>query len=132
LDWLRLLNWVNCLRLRVELLGRLPWWLWLLKLLHCDWTWLIIHKLWLPEVQAKLVWHWGGDNHYCLLLLNSSNILLRFRAPFGTVTSFMILAVEVWISWVVICEFRGCSFPSPSIPLGANPPLALGLLFWFV
>jgi hypothetical protein len=30
---------------------------WLLKLLHCDWIWLSIHKLWLPEVLAKLVWH---------------------------------------------------------------------------
>jgi hypothetical protein len=35
--------------------GRLPGWLWLLKLLHCDWIWLRIHKLWLPEVRAKLV-----------------------------------------------------------------------------
>jgi hypothetical protein len=30
---------------------------WLLKLLHCDWIWLRIHKLWLPEVLVKLVWH---------------------------------------------------------------------------
>jgi hypothetical protein len=28
-------------------------------------------------------------------------------------TSFVILAVEVWISWVMICEFRGSSAPSP-------------------
>jgi hypothetical protein len=28
-------------------------------------------------------------------------------------TSSVILAVEVWISWVMVCEFRGSSSPSP-------------------
>jgi hypothetical protein len=56
----------------------LPGWLLLLKLLHCNWVWLIIHEVWLPEVRAKLVRHWGGDAHYCLLLLNPGNILLGF------------------------------------------------------
>jgi hypothetical protein len=108
------LNWLNCLQLRVELLRRLPGWLWLLKLLHCDWILLIVHKLWLPEVQAKLVQHWGGDTYHCLLLSNSGNILLGFWAPFGAISSSVILSVEVWISWVVVCEFRGSSSPSPS------------------
>jgi hypothetical protein len=83
-------------------------------LLHCDWIWLRIHKLWLPEVRAKLVRYWGGDTHHCLLLLNSSNILLGFWAPFGAMSSSVILTVEVWISWVVVCEFQGSSSPSPS------------------
>jgi hypothetical protein len=34
-------------------------------------------------------------------------------------SSSVILAVEVQISWVVICEFRGSSPPSPS--LGCKP-----------
>jgi hypothetical protein len=32
-------------------------WLWLLELLHCNWTWLRVHELWLPEIRAKLVRH---------------------------------------------------------------------------
>jgi hypothetical protein len=46
-------------------------------------------------------------------LLNSSNIHLGFWAPFGAMTSSVILAVKVWISWVVVCEFQGSSSPSP-------------------
>jgi apolipoprotein N-acyltransferase len=41
----------------VELLGRLPGWLLLLKLLHCYWIWLSIHEMWQPKVRAKLVQH---------------------------------------------------------------------------
>jgi hypothetical protein len=83
-------------------------------LLHCDWTWLRIHELWLPEAWAKLIWHCGGDTHHGFLLLNSSNVLLGFWAPFGAMTSSVILAVEVWISWVMVCELWGSSSPSPS------------------
>jgi hypothetical protein len=88
--------------------------LYLLKLLHYDWTWLRIHELWLPEAWVNLIWHYGGDTHQCLLLLNSSNILLGFWAPFGAMTTSVILVVKVWIPWVVVCEFRGSSSPSPS------------------
>jgi hypothetical protein len=61
-----------------------------------------------------LVQHWGGDTHHCFLLLNSYYILLGFWAPFGAMSSSVILAVEVWISWIMICEFRGSSSPCPS------------------
>jgi hypothetical protein len=88
--------------------------LWLLELLYCDWIWLRIHELWLPEAWAKLVWYCGGNTHHGFLLLNSSNVLLGFWAPYGAMTSSVILAVEVWISWVMVCEFRGSSSPSPS------------------
>jgi hypothetical protein len=27
----------------------------LLKMLHCNWTWLRVHELWLPEIRVKLV-----------------------------------------------------------------------------
>jgi hypothetical protein len=50
-----------------------------------------------------LVRHWGGDAHHCLLLLNPGNILLGFWAPFGAMSSC-----------ILVCEFRGSSFPSPS------------------
>jgi hypothetical protein len=29
----------------------------LLKMLHCNWTWLRVHELWLPEIRVKLVRH---------------------------------------------------------------------------
>jgi hypothetical protein len=96
------------------LLRRLPRWLWFLELLHCDWIWLRIHELWLPEAWAKLVRYCGGNTHHGFLLLNSSNVLLGFWAPFGAMTSSVILAVEVGISWVMVCEFRGSSSPSSS------------------
>jgi hypothetical protein len=99
------------LRLRVELLRRLPRWL---DLLHCDWTWLRIDELWLPEAWAKLIWHFGGNTHHGFLLLNSSNVLLGFWVPFGAMTSSVILVVKVWISWVMVCELRGSSSSSPS------------------
>jgi hypothetical protein len=92
--------------------------LWLLKLLHCNWTWLRIHELWLLEAWAKLIWHCGGNSHHGFLLLNSSNVLLGFWAPFGGMTSSVILAVEVWISWVMVCEFLGS--PSPSLGCKAS------------
>jgi hypothetical protein len=81
-----------------RVLQRLPRWLWLLELLHCDWIWLRIHELWLLEAWAKLVWHCGGNTHHGFLFLNFSNVLLGFWAPFGAMTSSVILAVEVWIS----------------------------------
>jgi hypothetical protein len=43
--------------IRVKLLRGLPRWMWLLKLLHRNWTWLRVHELWLPEIRAKLVRH---------------------------------------------------------------------------
>jgi hypothetical protein len=92
----------------------LPWWLWLLKLLHCNWIWLRVHEMWLPEIRVKLVWHWGCDAHYSFLLLTSGDVLLGFWAPFGAMSSSMILTIEVRVSWVVICESRGSSFSSPS------------------
>jgi hypothetical protein len=49
-----------------------------------------------------------------LLLLNSCDILLGFWTPFGAMPSPMILAIEVWISWIVIRESRGSSPPSSS------------------
>jgi hypothetical protein len=84
------------------------------ELLYCDWIWLRIHKLWLPEAWAKLVRHFGGNTHHGFLLLNSSNVLLGFWAPFGVMTASVILAVEVWISWVMVYDFRGSSALSPS------------------
>jgi hypothetical protein len=77
--------------------------------------WLRIHEVWLPEVRAKLVRHRGGDAHHCLLLLNPGNILLCFWAPFGAMSSYVILAVEVRISWILVFEFQGSSSPSPSL-----------------
>jgi hypothetical protein len=79
-------------------LRRLPGLLWLLKLLHCNWIWLRIHEVWLREVRAKLVRHWGGDAHHCFLLLNPGDILFGFWAPFGAMSSSVILVVEVPIS----------------------------------
>jgi hypothetical protein len=70
--------------------------------------------VWLPEVRAKLVRHCECDARHCLLLLNHGNILLGFWAPFCAMSSSVILAVEVRISWIVVCELRGSSFPSPS------------------
>jgi hypothetical protein len=72
-----------------------------------------IHKPWLPEAWTKLVWHCGGNTYHGFLLMNSSNVLLGFWAPFGAMTSSVIFAIEVWISWVMVCEFRGSSSPSP-------------------
>jgi hypothetical protein len=74
-----------------------------------------------------LVRHWGCDAHHCLLLMNSCDILLGFWAPFGAMPSSVILAIEVRISWIAICESRGSSPPSSSH--SANPPLVFGLLF---
>jgi hypothetical protein len=108
------------------LLIRLPRWLWLLKFLHCDWIWLRIHELRLPEAWVKLIWHCGGNTHHGFLLLNSSNVFLGFWAPFSAMTSSVILAVEVWISWVMVREFRGSSSPFPS-PGRETPSCA-----WFV
>jgi hypothetical protein len=107
------LNWLNCLRLRVELLKRLPRWLWLLKLLHCDWTWLRIHELWLPKAWAKLIWHWGGNTHHGFLLLNSGNVHLGFWAPFDAITSSVIIAVGygLWASRVLF------PFPFPWVQI---------------
>jgi hypothetical protein len=103
------------------LLRRLPRWLWLLKLLNCDRIWLRIHELWLPEAWAKFICHCGGNTHHGSLLLNSSNVLLGFWAPFGAMTSSVILAVEVWISWVMVSEFQGSSSPSLSPSPSPSP-----------
>jgi hypothetical protein len=92
----------------------LPWWLWLLKLLHCDWTWLRVHELWLPEVRAKLIRHWGCDAHQSFLLLNSCHVLLGFWAAFSAVSSSMILTIELRVLWVVIRESWGSYSSSPS------------------
>jgi hypothetical protein len=70
----------------------------------------------------------GCDAHHWFLLLNSRDVLLGFSAPFDAMSSSMILTIEVRVSWVVIHESRGSS--SFSLPLGANPPLVTGLLFW--
>jgi hypothetical protein len=96
---------LNCLRLRIELLRRLPRWLWLLELLHCDWIWLRTHELWLLEAWAKLVQHCGGNVHHGFLLLDSDYVLLSFWAHFGAMASSMILAMEVWVFWVMILNF---------------------------
>jgi hypothetical protein len=72
------LNCLNCLRLRIELLRRLPRWLWLLKLLHCDLVWLRTHELRLPEAWAKLVRHCGGNVQHDFLLLDSCYVLFSF------------------------------------------------------
>jgi hypothetical protein len=96
---------LNCLRLRIELLRRLARWLWLLELLHCDWIWLRTHELWLLEAWAKLVRHCGGNVHHGFLLLDSDYVLLSFWAHFGAMASSMILAMEVWVFWVMILNF---------------------------
>jgi hypothetical protein len=80
----------------------LPWWLWMLKLLQGDRTWLRVHELWLPEIRANLVRHWGCD------------VLLGFWAPFSVVPSSMILTVEVQVPWIVIRESWRSSSSSPS------------------
>jgi hypothetical protein len=77
LNRLCLLNSLDCLRLRIELLGWLPGWLHLPKLLNWDWVWLRTHELWLPEVWTKLAQHRGGDTHHGFFLLNSCYV------PFG-------------------------------------------------
>jgi hypothetical protein len=83
-------------------------------MLHCNWIWLRIHKVRLPEVRTKMVWHCGGDAHHCFLLLNPGDILFGFWAPFGAMSSSVILPVEVRISWIVVREFWGSSSSSPS------------------
>jgi hypothetical protein len=47
-------------------------------------------------------------------LLNSRDVLLGFWAPFGAMSSSMIVTIEVRVSWVVIRESRGSSSSSPS------------------
>jgi hypothetical protein len=100
---------LNCVRLRIELQRRLIGWLCMLELLHCDWIWLRTHELWLPEVWTKLARHRGGNTHHGFLLLDSSYVLFSFWACFGAMTSSMILAIKVWIFWVMILNFRGSS-----------------------
>jgi hypothetical protein len=89
-------------------------WLWLLKLLHRNWTWLRVHEFWLPEIRANLVQHRGCDAHHSFFLLNSRDIFLGFWAPFGAMSSSMILTIEVRVSWVVIRESQRSSSSSPS------------------
>jgi hypothetical protein len=50
-------GWTELPATGVKLLRGLPQWLWLLKLLHCNWIWLRVHELWLPEIRAELVRH---------------------------------------------------------------------------
>jgi hypothetical protein len=69
--------------------------------------------LWLLEVRAKLIRHWGCDAHQSFLLLNSCYVRLGLWAPFSAVSSSMILTIEVQVFWVVIRESRGSSSPSP-------------------
>jgi hypothetical protein len=76
----------------------LPRLLWLLKLLHCDWTWLRIHKLWLSEAWAKLIWHWGGDTHHCLF------------HDIGSI-SMDLLGCGLWVSGVLF------PFPFPCVQI---------------
>jgi hypothetical protein len=83
----------------------------LLEQLHYDWIWLRTHELWLPEVWTKLVWHCGGNTHHGFLLLNSSYVFFGFWARFSAMASSMILAVEVWVFWVMILKFGGSSSP---------------------
>jgi hypothetical protein len=61
-----------------------------------------------------LVQDWGYDAHHSFLLLNSCDVLLCFWAPFGAMSSSMILTIEVRVSWVVIHESRGSSSSSSS------------------
>jgi hypothetical protein len=54
--------------------------------------------VWLLEIWAKLVRHCGCDAQHCFLLLNPGDVVFGFRAPFGAMSSSVILAVEVRIS----------------------------------
>jgi hypothetical protein len=54
----------------------------------------------------NLVWDCGGDRHHCFFLLNSHYVLLGFWAIFGAMTPSMISTIEIWISWIMILNFR--------------------------